>query len=55
MNREHLKFTKYLGGEISPMISYPHLADYLQKITIADTSKIDLGKIDMVTVSVLLD
>lgn len=37
------------------MISYPRLADYLQPLTVADTSKINLGRIDMVTVAVLLD
>jgi len=49
------EISKIPPGKYLLMISYPHLADYIQKITITDTSKIDLGKIDMVTVSVLLD
>ncbi len=41
-------------GKYTLMVSYPRMADYLQQITITDTSKINLGKIDMVNMAVLL-
>ena len=41
-------------GKYTLMVSYPHMADYLQQIVITDTSKINLGKITMVSQAVLL-
>ena len=49
------EFEKITPGNYTLMISYPRLADYLQSVTITDTSKINLGRIDMVTVAVLMD
>jgi len=42
------------AGKYTLLVSYPHMADYLQQIIITDTSKIKLGKIPMVTMAVLL-
>ncbi len=42
-------------GKYTLMVSYPRMADYLQKLTITDTSKINLGKIDIVNKAVLLE
>lgn len=47
-------FTNIKPGKYSFMVSYPRMADYLKELTITDTSKIDLGKIEMITAAVLL-
>ncbi|HEX7902599.1 MAG TPA: outer membrane beta-barrel protein [Chitinophagaceae bacterium] len=49
------EITKIPAGRYSLMVSYPRMADYLQDIIITDTSKIDLGRIIMVTQAVLLE
>ena len=41
-------------GNYTIMVSYPRMADYLQDISVQDTSKINLGNIDMITEAVLL-
>ncbi|MBC7423841.1 MAG: TonB-dependent receptor [Ferruginibacter sp.] len=49
------EINKIPQGKYTLMVSYPHMADYLQPLIITDTSKIKLGKIDMVSMQVLLD
>jgi len=49
------EINKIPKGKYTLMVSYPHMADYLQPLIITDTSKIKLGKIDMVSMQVLLD
>lgn len=48
------EINKIPPGKYTLMVSYPHMADYLQQIVITDTSKINLGKITMVSQAVLL-
>ncbi len=49
------EINKIPKGKYRLVVSYPHMADYLTPIIITDTSKIKLGKIDMVSMQVLLD
>ncbi|MBC7887670.1 MAG: hypothetical protein H7Z13_07255, partial [Ferruginibacter sp.] len=49
------EINKIPPGKYTLMVSYPRMADYLQQVIITDTTKTDLGKIDMVTMAVLLD
>lgn len=46
--------TKIPPGKYSLMISYPKMADYLQELTITDTSVIELADVPMVTEAKLL-
>jgi hypothetical protein len=49
------QINKIPPGKYILMVSYPQMADYLQQVTITDTSKIDFGKINMVSTAVLLE
>jgi hypothetical protein len=48
-------FTGVPAGRYTVMVSYPKMADFLQDITVSDTSKIDLGKVPMTTEAKLLE
>lgn len=47
--------TKIPSGRYTVMISYPKMADFLQDITITDSSVIDLATVSMVSDAVLLE
>ncbi len=48
------ELTQVPPGKYTLLISYPKMADFLQGITVSDTSKINLGKINMITQADLL-
>lgn len=48
-------FAKIPPGRYTLMVSYPHMADHLQEITVTDTSVIDLQSINMITKAQLLE
>lgn len=48
------EISKIPDGQYMVMVSYPRMADYLEMISVTDTSKINLGKIAMITQATLL-
>lgn len=49
------ELSKIPSGKYTIMVSFPKMADYLENIDVTDTSKINLGKVYMVTRAFLLE